>query len=95
MARRVFSKDPDGVKPFWFDFTRWLRTGEAIATADVTAAVGITKDSSNVIDSGTRVIVVLSGGTVGARYPIQCRVTTDSSPARVTDKTMYVDIIEG
>lgn len=94
MSRRFFTKDPDGVKPFWFDFTRWLRDGENLLTAVVTADNGITVDSY-VIEDNVKVNTVLSGGTVGTRYAVQCRITTTTTPARVTDKTLYVDVIQG
>ena len=87
-----FTKDPDAVLDYRFDWSDWLETGDTIATRTITASTGITVDSSSITDSSTSVTVWLSGGTVGATYDIACLVVTSAS--RTDERTVSVRVLE-
>jgi hypothetical protein len=82
----VFTKDPDAVLDYRWDWSEWLETGETITSAVVTVPEGITKDSQD--DTGETVTVWLSGGTVETGYQIICHITT--SEAREDDRSIYI-----
>jgi hypothetical protein len=89
MTDNVFIKDPNATLDYGFDWSRWLDTGEVISDFVITNGSGIT----NVYDTSTvsgSVIVWLSGGTVGTRYPIACMITTSAS--RIDERTIKIDI---
>lgn len=95
----VFSKDPNAVLDYKFDWkgktnagkdSDWLTTGETIISHTVTAAAGLTVDSSLTTDDDTSVTAWLSGGTVGNRYSVTCHITT--SAGRQEDSSIYVDM---
>lgn len=94
MSTRRFTKDPDAVKDYRWDWTKWLATDETITTATIT---GDAVDSAPVRDStahdGKTVTVWLSGGTVGpASHPITCHIITNQG--RQDDRTIYVKIAQ-
>jgi len=88
----AFTKDPNAVLNYDFDWSDWLGTGEVISSIDVAADTGLTVDSSSNTDD--TVTVTLSGGTVGESYTVRCRITTNSSPAQTDDRSMTVTIAE-
>ena len=100
---KLFKKDPDAVLDYKFDFkaltngsgpSDYLGTSEIIASYVLTPEDGITVDSDGKTDSDTSVTIWLSGGTVGSHYDIACKITTNSSPARVDERTITVDIVD-
>lgn len=92
MADNTFTKDPDAVLDWKFDWASWLADGETIVSHTVAADDGITVDSSNVTDDDTSVTAWLSGGTDGTRYSVTCRVVT--SAGRTDDRTITVYVRE-
>lgn len=83
-----FSKDPDAIKDYHFDWRRELREGDSIASYTVTASAGVTVDSHSQL-AGV-VTVWLSGGTVDTSATVTCRVVT--AQGRRDDKTMLFQI---
>jgi len=77
MVERSFTKDPDAVLDFAFDWTAnsWLQSSELIASYVVTVGTGIVKDRDN--EHSGVVTVWLSGGTAGESYIVSCKITTD------------------
>lgn len=84
----TFVKDPNASLDYPVDFADWLGT-DAIADHAVTVD-GVTLDSSSVV--GTWVIPWISGGTVGERGSATIRITTNSTPPRIDDRTIYFRI---
>lgn len=86
------TKDPHAVLPYGFDWTEWLETGDAIASATWTVtspsddAAPIVVDSDSETD--TVATAVLSGGTAGNTYYLTCRITTDNG--YIDDRTLTV-----
>lgn len=68
-----FTKHPDAVKDYTFDWTAWLGD-DTIATATITTQAGLTVDSQS--KTATTATVWLSGGTKGQLYTVTCRITT-------------------
>jgi hypothetical protein len=87
-------KDPLAVKDYLFQWADWLTGDEIIATAVVTAATGLTLDTSSLEDSDTSVLAWFSGGTAGVRYEVECKIVTDSSPARTEYRTIIVEVAD-
>lgn len=86
----VFTKDPESVLDFGFDWSDWLASGETISSHTVTAETGITKDSDT--EASGVVTVWLSGGTVGTTYTLECKIVTSAS--RTDERTMTVKVQE-
>ena len=77
--------------------------GATIASYTVTVPTGITKNSDNKsavtikgvsYGANTVVTVMLSGGTAGTEYSVNCRIVTSDSPARTLDATMIIPVQE-
>ena len=86
---RSFVKDPNAVLDYEWDWSAWLGT-DTIASHTVTAATGLTVDSTEATD--TAVTVWLSGGTVGQTYSVTCHVVT--AAGREDDRTVTVTVME-
>lgn len=92
-GKTVIRKDQNATLDYIFDWTAWLADiTDTIASALVTVPAGITLSSTT--NTTLKVTAWLSGGTVGAEYAIQCRITTASTPARIEDRTIYVRVVE-
>jgi len=89
---QLFTKDVDAVLDYRFDWSDWLETGDTIATHTVTAATGITVDSSSITDGATSVTVWLSGGTAGLSYTVACLIVTSAS--RTDERTVTLRVLE-
>lgn len=88
---RVWTKDPQAVLDWAFDWSNWLAPGEVISgTPVVTVDSGLVKDSQS--NTGSRVTVWLSGGTSGTTYKVACRVTTDQG--RTDERTIGIRVTE-
>ena len=72
-----YTKDPEAVLDYAFDWSSWLATSETISTTTITATEGITVDSDS--ESDGVVTVWLSGGTAGEDYVIDCKIVTNAS----------------
>jgi hypothetical protein len=86
-----FVLDPNAVLDFAFDWTEWLADGETITAFTVTAATGVTVQSST--RTGGVVTAWLSGGVLPATprlYPVTCHITTNEG--RQDDRTIRVDV---
>jgi len=92
MASNIYTKDPDAVLDYKFDWSSWLASGETISTRTVTPETGITVDSSSITDTSTSVTVWLSGGTVGNVYDVACLITTTAS--RTDERTIKIQCRE-
>lgn len=86
----TYTKDPDAVIDYPFDWSDWLETGDTIQTVTVTVSSGLTKDSVTFTTSA--VIVWVSGGTAGSVYTIACRIVT--AGGRTDERTIRVLVRE-
>jgi len=85
-------KDPEAVLDYLFDWTDWLNTGETIASATVTPEAGLVLETSGIVNAATGVNAVISAGIDGVKYSMRCKITTDSVPARVDFRTVYIEV---
>ena len=72
----TYTKDPEAVLDYAFDWSSWLADGETITTPTVTAETGLTLDSSS--ESGGVVTAWVSGGTAGNNYSLECKIVTSA-----------------
>lgn len=86
---RNFTKDPDAVLDYEFDWSAWLGT-DTIATHTVTASAWLTVDSTEA--TTTTVTAWLSGGTDGASYAVTCHIVT--AAGREDDRTATITVQE-
>jgi hypothetical protein len=97
----TFLKDPEATVDFSVDWSAWLQTDELIASSSWAVASGDEEDEDPVtIGSGdyastssdTAATVWLLGGTDGTNYRVTNTITTDSTPPRVDERSIYVSV---
>lgn len=89
MARFNFTKDPDAVLDYQFNWEDWLEDGETISTSTFLVD-GLTIDSQG--HNTTRSTVWLSGGGAGNVYRVTNRVVTSDS--RTDDRSISIRVME-
>jgi hypothetical protein len=87
MSSPYFTKDPDAVLDYAFDWSAWLAEGEVIATSAITVPVGLTLDSEPATTS--TVTAWLSGGEVG-QHKVTCHIETNQG--RADDRSITVNV---
>lgn len=73
-SKKRKEKDPQAVKPYYFDWSPFLDEGDTIVTSVVVVDTGLTKDSES--NTATTVTVWLSGGTDGEIYNVRSHIET-------------------
>ena len=86
---RSFTHDPDAVLDYKWDWSA-MYPDDTITSHTVTAAAGITVDSSEAI--GMAVTAWLSGGSVGQSYTVTCHIAT--AAGREDDRTIGIIVQE-
>lgn len=86
-------KDPNATLDFTFDWSEWLSDlGSALIGAIEWLPGGGAQIVANPpADEGKFATVVLAAGT-GGEVPLTCRITTDTVPPLVEDRTVYLTI---
>lgn len=87
---RIWSKDPQAVLDWAFEWSNWLAASETISSATVTVDAGLTKDTQS--NTSTKVTVWLSGGTLGTTYKVVCRITTNQG--RTDERTIGIRLTD-
>lgn len=92
-------KDPEATLDFSFDWSDWLaETGDLLTDHQFTIVdpAGATEPLVEVQTLRAEGIVTafVSGGTVGMTHTLTCRVTTDSIPPRIDERTLSIKIRE-
>jgi hypothetical protein len=85
-----FTKDPNDVLDYRWNWVNWLIDGDTIATSTMIPEPGIVVDSDDHDD--TSAWVWLSGGTTGQTVRVTNRVTT--AQGRTIDRTAAFHIRE-
>ncbi|HMN12571.1 MAG TPA: hypothetical protein PKD55_09635 [Bellilinea sp.] len=85
-----FTKDPQAVLDYVFNWSGWLEQAETIATHTITVPTGLTVDSHT--EAAGIITVWLSGGTPLQDYAVACKVTT--SLGRTDERTATVMVRE-
>lgn len=105
-GKYVINKDPDAVLDYTFDWTSWLvldgLVQDRIVNKVFTVAAdsgAIVVDSSVILDSVSNptlldamVTAFVSGGRVGVKEPLSCKITTLAG--RVDERTVYLKILQ-
>lgn len=94
-------KDPSSVnEPFGMYWADWLaNVGEDATIASSTWVITgpdelLEIEDNDLVLNDTQTQVFLSGGTVGAKYRVTNRITTDTTPAVVDDRSFFVLVQE-
>lgn len=82
----VFTKDPDAILDYQWDWSEWLAEDELIIDAVITVPDGLTLDSQD--DADTTITVWLSGGTIDEGYQVTCHIETNQD--REDDRSIYL-----
>ncbi len=86
---RSFTKDPDAVLDYQWDWAAWLGT-DTIAGHEITVPDGLALDSSEA--TNTTVTAWISDGTVGQSYLATCHIVT--AAGREDDRTVTITVLE-
>lgn len=87
----VFEKRPTSQLDFQINWSRWLASGEVLASSEWTAPDGITVVATS-FDFNTTTVWV-SGGTVDQVYKLINTVTTANNPARIESTSIQIRIV--
>lgn len=85
-----YEKDPDAKLDYALDWSAWLPEGDSITVAQWTVPDGL--DQSDDTIDGTKTTVWLSGGQLGERHVVTCRVTT--AQGRIDDRSISLHITD-
>lgn len=88
MAAEDWTKDPNAVLDWVFDWSNWLLAGETITTSTFATTAGITVNSSS--NTTTNTTVWLSGGNTGQIYSVTNTVVTTGG--RTDDRTITIRV---
>ena len=86
-----FTKDPDAVLDYAWDWTDWLAETETIATHTVTVPAGLTLDSDAAV-AGVVTAWLSDGNVTRGTYSVTCRITTSSG--RTDDRSITITVAE-
>lgn len=93
-------KDPSSVEPQGFDWTAYLlELGSSVQIAtsvwSFTGADAVLVLDDDIIVSGNlKTQVMISAGTLGRRYTVTNRITTNSTPPVIDDRSFVVLVQE-
>ena len=87
----TIDKDPQAVLDYIFDWSAWLSavSDTITGTPTWTVGTGLTRDSQS--NTTTVATAFISGGTVGSKAPVSCRITT--AGGRTDERTVYLKIV--
>jgi hypothetical protein len=88
---KVF-KAPKAELDYGFDWSEWMTDGEIIADVDWIVPDGITQFDDAYSDFIA--VIWLNGGTASTSYTITCRMTTNSTPPRIDDRSFIIHVKE-
>lgn len=84
-----YTKDPQAVLDWKFDWSSWLQAAETISTSTMTASVGLTVDSSS--NTTTSATAWVSGGSAGQPYTLANKIVTNQG--RTDERTITIRVI--
>ena len=83
------TKDPQATLDYRFDWSLWLVT-DTIVSVTWTVPSGITQTAAT--NTTTTATIWLSGGSVGTKYTVACRITTTAG--RIDERSLIVSVIQ-
>lgn len=90
-------KDPDAELFYVMNWTAWFASGATIATSAWAIESGdgaLTFDNATILSGNLKTRLRLIGGTVGERYTVRNRVTTNETPDQVDDRSITIAVVE-
>jgi len=103
MAYKWPDLDPNEIQAYSVDWSRFLNTGDTISSVEwrvngvVTGSYGTTENLTLVQPTNTSTVatVRITGGNVGTKYKISCRITTaGSNSGLVYERSIFLTIRE-
>src|SRR4051812_35985536 len=89
----TIGKDPSAKLDYPFDWTRWLTPlGDTIASVVWVAEAPLIVDGVKSGNDTTHATAWVSGGTVGKKHRLTCRITT--AAGRIEDRSIFLEIVE-
>jgi UDP-N-acetylglucosamine enolpyruvyl transferase len=89
-------KDPNSDEPHGFDWTLWLaELGASVVVNTSTWVITgtdalLTSHDPTIVAGSLKTQVYLAAGTVGKKYTVTNRVTTNSAPPVTDERSFYV-----
>lgn len=90
MAVKTYTKDPDAVLDYIFDWTDWLSPNEEITTSTMLVSAGLVIDTSS--HGNYTATAWVSGGTAGRPYLLTNRITTNQG--RTDDRSVTIRVTD-
>lgn len=92
--RYVIEKDPNADLDYSWNWTTYLApiTDNIISATFIIEGIDALLTQHNVGFDSTHATVWLAGGTLDAEYRVTCRITTDNTPPRIDDRSIFVKI---
>lgn len=91
MPLQQFTKDPNAVLDYTFNWSSWLGS-DTISTSAWTVQSGITRDSDSIVSGNKQTKIWLRGGTAGQAYTITNSITT--AGGRTDDRSAVIFVEE-
>ena len=85
----VFTKDPEAVLDYSFDWEDWLGS-DTIDSVTWTLQSGITLDDDT--NTTTMATATISGGTAGSTYKVECKIETTAG--LIDERSFYIKVVE-
>lgn len=95
---QLILKDPDAIRVYTWDYDDHLSASATVITSiwlisaisPSTTDTALTYDSASILAGSRTTQVRLLGGTLGQKYQVTNRFTTNESPQQGEDKSIYV-----
>lgn len=95
--KQYIDADANSQLDYSFDWAAWLAAqADTIVAAEFILDPLLAPAVTSVFDATTATVWITPGANVvtGTAYPVTCRITTDNSPPRIEDQTIYLNIVE-
>lgn len=93
-AGPVANKDPNSTIDIHFEWAPWLADIGNAKLSNVTFSLGNGLEAAGVIPTLTGGTIFVSGGTLNTNGTVTCRVTTNTTPPRIEERTVTLAIRE-
>jgi len=87
----TIDKDPQAVLDYVFDWSAWLSAISDTITGTPLFTVGAGLTLASQSNTTLTATAFVSGGTVGSKAPVSCRITT--AGGRTDERTVYLKIV--
>lgn len=95
LPKETIYKDPSAILTYTFDWSDWLGDAELSSSTFTIAGADaeLTQDNDGIVSpANTHTQVRLTGGTLGVKYTITNRITTNESPNQTDERSVFIKI---